>query len=68
MSESKPELYSLIGLAKISSDWKITIPKDVRTNLELKEEDHVLFYLAKGEKSAIAKFFCMQKYDEMLEP
>ena len=48
---------NVMGLAKVTTQGQITIPKVVRDRLKLKEGDYVIFYLTedKPPKLVIAK-------------
>ncbi len=48
---------AVLAIAKVGRDFRVTIPKEVRKLLELKEGDELLFFSTKGWKRRV----CLRK-------
>ena len=45
----------LIGVYRVLKNWKMSIPKEVRDFLELKEGDKLLIFLDKEKREMVVK-------------
>ena len=57
MNKKLEKMTIAVGLTKISHKFLVTIPKTVRENLDLKEGEHIIWWIEKKLDAKEAKIY-----------